>query len=304
MLAGEFVRWLRPRRRARVLAAALLAAPLLAMSLLAAPGQAQMSDAPGISEVVAGDGALTVVWDAPTGTAGGDVVAYDLRHIASDAADKADSNWTVAESVWESGPLHHVLDGLANGTGYDVQVRAVTATAGPWSATAAGTPSDHGDSWQSATALDLGVPAGGLIGSGTDTDYFTVTLTETLGMLIYTTGGVNLKGSLQDRFQPLDDGVVAEFLTGANISSSGDSGRPAPTTSRSRGMAVPPDHMCCTPRPSSTTSPTTGRSPWRSTASRTQSWRSPTTAATTIAATVRAGVVRADGSDDPHHRSC
>ena len=51
------------------------------------------------------------------------------------------------EDVWTagSGALSYQIAGLTNGTRYDVQVRAVTATGdGPWSATAAGTPATWG----------------------------------------------------------------------------------------------------------------------------------------------------------------
>ena len=97
------------------------------------------------SPMIAGPGSLTVAWTAPA--VGLSVVAYDLRHIPTEAADIVDANWTVVEDVWTIGfnPLEYVLTGLAASTQYDVQMRAVTATGnGPWSGTVTGNPSDWG----------------------------------------------------------------------------------------------------------------------------------------------------------------
>ena len=72
------------------------------------------------------------------------MIAYDLRHIATSAADKDRTNWTVTGNAWTAdrgGDLTHTLTGLPGGTGHDVQVRAVNAEGhGAWSPTAAGTP--------------------------------------------------------------------------------------------------------------------------------------------------------------------
>ena len=91
--------------------------------------------------ITAGRESLTVSWLAPSSDGGSAITAYDLRHIRSDAASKADGDWTVAQDVWTgSGPLQYVLTGLANGTQYDVQVRAVNDDGdGPWSAKVTGT---------------------------------------------------------------------------------------------------------------------------------------------------------------------
>ncbi len=95
--------------------------------------------APTIDSVDHGDGSLTVSWSAPAGVTG--ITNYDLRHIASDATDKADANWTTLSEVWAgSGALTATVDGLTNGTSYDVQVRAFTTEAGSWSSTETGTP--------------------------------------------------------------------------------------------------------------------------------------------------------------------
>ena len=120
--------------RARLWIPALAAAVLCML----AAAQFAAAQAPGpatISAVVAGDGSLTVVWDPPAGTSGSDVTAYDVRYIATSADETVDSNWELVSSAWTSGPRRYMIDGLTNGTSYDVEVRAVTTTAGEWSAT-------------------------------------------------------------------------------------------------------------------------------------------------------------------------
>ena len=98
--------------------------------------------APAISSVTPGAGSLTVAWSTPSQTGGSAITAYDLRHIRSDAPNKGDANWTVAQNVWSgSGALSYELTGLDGGMQYDVQARAVNSTGdGPWSATVSGTP--------------------------------------------------------------------------------------------------------------------------------------------------------------------
>ena len=80
---------------------------------------------PTIDSVTPGDETLAVSWSAPADTGGSQVTGYDLRYIRSDAPSKADANWAVRDSVWSSGALSYELDGLTNGVGYDLQVRAV-----------------------------------------------------------------------------------------------------------------------------------------------------------------------------------
>ena len=98
--------------------------------------------APTISAVHPGDEALTVVWTEPSGVT--DITAYDLRYVLTIADETVDSNWKVEQDVWTEGSLRYVLRGLTNGSGYDVQVRAVTNTDGMWSETVAGTPAEPG----------------------------------------------------------------------------------------------------------------------------------------------------------------
>ena len=115
--------------------------------------------APAIDQTTPGINSLTVSWTAPSADGGSPITAYDLRHIRSDAASKTEGNWTVVQNVWTaSGALQNVLTGLANGTQYDVQVRAVNDVGdGPWSATVAGSTAGT-----AATApTDLTVTANG-----------------------------------------------------------------------------------------------------------------------------------------------
>ena len=97
--------------------------------------------APAIRLVMVGTGSLTVSWTAPLSD--DDFIAYDLRHILSNAPDKADANWTVMQNVWTTGsePLSYELTGLTGGEQYNVQVRAINGCGnGSWSATDTGTP--------------------------------------------------------------------------------------------------------------------------------------------------------------------
>ena len=93
--------------------------------------------APTIGTLTPGADFLTITWAAPTGSPESAIIAYDLRYIESAVSGNSDADWTIVEDVWTAG--------LTNGTRYDVQVRAVTATGdGTWSASAAGTPATWG----------------------------------------------------------------------------------------------------------------------------------------------------------------
>ena len=103
---------------------------------------------PAVDSVTAGPGSLTVAWSAPAHVSDFEVTAYDLRHIPTDADETALANWTILENVWTSpdgGDLEYDVTELRGGTRYDVQVRAVNKWGdGRWSATATGTPGEHG----------------------------------------------------------------------------------------------------------------------------------------------------------------
>ena len=135
-----------PPARWRAVSLALSALALGGVLLWSAPAWAQTATTPGapaIESLTARDQAIAVVWTAPASNGGSAITSYDLRHIRSDADDKADDNWTVETSVWTTGadPLEHTLSGLANGTRYDVQAKAVNANGdGDWSATVTATP--------------------------------------------------------------------------------------------------------------------------------------------------------------------
>ena len=97
-------------------------------------GQGEAPEKPTIHTATTGDTSLDVSWSAPTVTAASPVTSYDLRHIASNAADKSHSNWTLDTDIWSAGNLDYVLTGLTRGVEYDLQVRAVSADgAGLWS---------------------------------------------------------------------------------------------------------------------------------------------------------------------------
>ena len=169
-------------------------------------------EAPSIVLVTNGDQALTVYWSAPTNIEATDITAYDLRYIETAATDKSDANWSVAEAA-TSGALRVVLGGLTNGTGYDVQVRAVSGSPGVWSATATGTPAEHGDTRADATEVALQSRVGGAIDPGTDVDFFKLEVTEETGILIFTLGALDTVGELQDNngsvIEENDDGGAA-----------------------------------------------------------------------------------------------
>ena len=85
-----------------------------------------------LAEVVAGNSALTVAWPIP---AGGPLEGYEVQYKASTA-----TNW---RGAGHRGLARFItLQGLDNGTSYDVRVRARKAGAvvGAWSQTKSGTP--------------------------------------------------------------------------------------------------------------------------------------------------------------------
>ena len=87
-----------------------------------------------ISSIVPGAAALNVFWDAIEDIGGSAITSHTLRYIRSDAADKADSNWTEVPVARTTAPLSHVITGLAEDVKYDVQVRGVNAAGdGSWS---------------------------------------------------------------------------------------------------------------------------------------------------------------------------
>ena len=155
-------------------------------------------------------------WSAPTNIDEADITAYDLRYIETAATDKADDKWSVIEAA-TSGAVRVVLGGLTNATGYDVQVRAVSTSDGVWSATATGTPAEHGDTRTDATQVTLQSRVGGVIHPGTDVDFFKLEVTEETGILIFTLGDLDTVGELQDNngnvIEQNDDGGASNSVT-------------------------------------------------------------------------------------------
>ena len=141
------------------------------------------------------------------------IASYDLRYIETSADETVESNWTVEETVWTRGSRIHVLEGLTNGTGYDVQVRAVASTSADWSATSTGTSVEHGDTRADATTVALGTRIGGMIDPGSDADCFKLVLNRSTGILVFTGGDLDTYGELLKRDGSLitynDDGYLS-----------------------------------------------------------------------------------------------
>ena len=105
-----------------------------------APGVATLDSV----EVNVGGESLDVAWAAPDEAGDSAITSYDIRYVATDEDETDLANWTVLPGVWTAdsgGELEYKVAGLTDGTGYDVQVRAVnSAGGGVWSETDAGTP--------------------------------------------------------------------------------------------------------------------------------------------------------------------
>ena len=157
--------------------------------------------APTVDSVRADNKAVLVSWSAPTGITTG-VAAYDVRYIETSSDETVDANWTVEEDSWEDGDggLAYAVTGLTNGTGYDVQVRAVDVDDGhgAWSATTTATPADHGNTRAEATSVVAGARVWGAIDPADDEDYFRLSVSRTADYWIYTVGGLDTVGELLD----------------------------------------------------------------------------------------------------------
>ena len=156
--------------------------------------------APAITSVRAEEQVLTVAWSAPASPPA-TVTGYGVRHIRSDAADKAsDANWTVVGAATSSASvLTYTITGLTNDVGYDVQVRAVTANGnGAWSATATGLPADFPDLLEQAPLIPLNTPIHGHLTGTTDVDWFRLTIGTATELVVYTTGDADTRGYLRN----------------------------------------------------------------------------------------------------------
>ena len=156
--------------------------------------------APAITSVRAEEQVLTVAWSAPASPPA-TVTGYGVRHIRSDAADKAtDANWTVVGAATTSASVRtYTITGLTNDVGYDVQVRAVTANGdGAWSATATGLPADFPDLLAQAPVIPLDTPIHGHLTGTTDVDWFRLTIGTATELVVYTTGDADTRGYLRN----------------------------------------------------------------------------------------------------------
>lgn len=155
--------------------------------------QPSTSTAPTIISVTPGYKSLSITWEIPTTVEESNIVAFDIRHIPSDATDKADANWTV-NTDFPKRRTEAVLSGLAHGTQYDVQVRIDLGTNGDWSSTAIGTPKTPSNALNTATALTHNTGVVGHLSGINDRDYFTFTLTEKSEVIMFTAGALDKNG--------------------------------------------------------------------------------------------------------------
>ena len=189
----------RSRAPWRGLAALLLAAcAALCLFVLAerASGQEPLG-APTIGTVTIAPVSLTVNWSAPVQTGGSAITAYDVRYILTSATDKADEHWTLTR-VTGGSTLQHVVTGLRDSTGYDIQVRAVNADGdGPWPTPARTVvTSDHGGTILTATTVTLDSSVDGWIDAAGDDDLFQISLSGPVELWAYTTSGFDTAGHL------------------------------------------------------------------------------------------------------------
>ena len=155
--------------------------------------QPSTSTAPTIISVTPGYKSLSITWEIPTTVEESNIVAFDIRHIRSDATDKADANWTV-NADFPKRRTEAVISGLAHGTQYDVQVRIDLGTNGDWSSTAIGTPKTPSNALNTATALTHNTGVVKHLSSVNDRDYFTFTLNEKSEVIMFTAGALDKNG--------------------------------------------------------------------------------------------------------------
>ena len=178
-----------------------LLAVLAALFIVVGAGQVRAQSAPGAPTATVSNpttNTLTVSWSAPS-DGGSAITAYDLHYILTSAPDKAEANWTLEVGVWKAGDgsLQYDLKDLADGTGYDVEVRAVNAIGdGEWSHTATGTTTDYGGTIATATGLSLGSSLPGSLDPASDKDVFRIVLSSDADIWVYTTGDLDTVGEL------------------------------------------------------------------------------------------------------------
>ena len=108
---------------------------------ITAYGHGEKPLAPYPDVVYPASGGYTVTWRPPDDTGRSGITAYDVRHIKTSADETVESNWTVVDNAWISGPFQYTAGGLSVGERYDVQVRAGNIHGdSPWSDTITVTP--------------------------------------------------------------------------------------------------------------------------------------------------------------------
>lgn len=105
-------------------------------------GHKATPEAPALDYVQPGTDSLTVQWTAPGYEGSSAIAGYDVRHIRSDATNKAsESAWTTIGNVGDATTRLHTVTGLSDGIRRDVQVRAFNGSGkSDWSVTGRGTP--------------------------------------------------------------------------------------------------------------------------------------------------------------------
>ena len=159
--------------------------------------------APRLDAVHPGEKGAVLVWTAPAGVTG--ITNYDIRYIRTSADETVDGNWTVVEDAWTGGALNARVTGLANGTSYDFQVRAAASVDGTWSASVAATPVEAGPARGSAIALPLDLALPAELAGAPDVDYFRFTVTETVGIVVFSDSEIDTYGYLFDSDHTLLD---------------------------------------------------------------------------------------------------
>jgi len=166
----------------------------------------QSLEAPVVQHVIAGEKSLSVAWAISTVTVG--VVGYDVRYIESTSTSKNDdSAWTIVENAWNPitdvgnyalGGLTAVVDGLTDGTSYDVQVRTRTASfTSDWSSNQiSATPTEPGSTVSEALTVHSGATVHAELSSINDVDFYTFTVTTESEYMIWTTGDTDTLGEL------------------------------------------------------------------------------------------------------------
>ena len=110
---------------------------------------ATVPDAPQNLAVVAGNGEVALVWQAPAEDGGAAISSYEYRYAAGDSIP-ADTGWTSAGTA-----LTATVSGLDNGTQYAFEARAVSTIGNGATAAATATPATVPDAPQNL-ALTIG----------------------------------------------------------------------------------------------------------------------------------------------------